>query len=190
MARWNDHLPRQARDERNKTNTRMTDWHVAGWQVHADPSNVTMSFWTTPDSANLDPKTVRASLSLSVYFWSFYSGNVSLGVCFVLSLSWQLATDLKTARQGEENACVSLAPVCFFLRKQKNAIICRDRLGTNIKRKVPGMNTRRCVFIYCRKQNRAGSGCTRRVTQQLIIKINYNNELNSTFKFEHLNIKH
>jgi hypothetical protein len=92
MARWNDHLPRQARDERNKTNTRMTDWHVAGRQVHADPSNVTMSFWTTPDSANLDPKTVRASLSLSVslcFFLIFWSGNVSLDVCFVLSLSWQ-----------------------------------------------------------------------------------------------------
>ena len=196
MARWNDHLPRQARDERNKINTRMTDWHVAGRQVHADPSNVTMSFWTTPDSANLDPKTVRASLSLSlslflsVSFWSFYSGNVSSDVCFVLSLSWQLATDLK--RRGREKKTPAFHWCrCFFLRKQKHAIICQDRLGTNIKRKCNPEWTEGVAFSFIvETQNRAGSGCTRRVTQQLIITINYNNQLNSTFKFEHLNIKH
>ena len=97
MARWNDHLPRQARDERNKINTRMTDW--PGRQVHADPSSVTMSFWTTPDSANLDPKTVRASLSLSLSL-SLLFREIFLGCLFCPEPV--LATDPKTARRGRE----------------------------------------------------------------------------------------
>jgi hypothetical protein len=88
---------------------------MAGRQVHADPSNVTMSFWTTPDSANLDPKTVRASLSLSLFlsvslrfFLIFLFRERFLGCLFCPEPVLAIGNGSENARRGREKKTPAL----------------------------------------------------------------------------------